>query len=521
MMLQRIYIVLIFLGVVLMHSCFKEPDIQSSFLDDELISIREYVDSIEQFSSFKAIMEKGGLDIALSAYNPHGNGYTLFLPDNDAIERFREEHTQFTSLEDLLSDEEFAATFSRYHVLNMKIRSNDFPFGAFPSTTLTEDYLTVNFYAEEDTSYYKINNQSLVTRPNLEMSNGYIHYIQDALQPITFTTFEWLEQNSADNLIFIAALELTGLDSTLNFNADADESLPNYTLLMESDDVFNDAGISSITDLENFISPGQTNYADDDNPLYEFVAYHILKGNRFLADFEDVSTLYNTQANIPLSIDGTGIDLAINKGKQVFDTIIYLGDTTYIDYISVLYDESNILTQSGSIHMLDQVMTVKMPDRSAINYEFYNNKYIDDIKNEAGTYLLDESQSLDNLEWSAGIELYFYVSEENINAWGENYLMADGDIEISYEIDAQITGEYDVFIRADQFNSLNAIVEVYVDGEKISGLIDLTTGGNSNNPFQTIYAGTVNFVEYKRHIITVKTIIPGRLYWDAVRLEPK
>ena len=63
----------------------------------------------------------------------------------------------------------------------MGINSNDFPFGALPAYTLSDDFLTVSFVIETDTSYYKINNQAPVIKPNIELSNGYYtHFRQYA-----------------------------------------------------------------------------------------------------------------------------------------------------------------------------------------------------------------------------------------------------------------------------------------------------------------------------------------------------
>ncbi len=123
-------------------------------------------------------------------------GYTLFLPDNDAIQQFIDESDQFSTLDELLNDAEYVSIISRYHAVNMSINSNDFPFGALPAQTLSDDYLTVSFVIETDTSYYKINNQAAVIRPNIELSNGIIHLIGTMLTPITYTTYDWLSQNA-------------------------------------------------------------------------------------------------------------------------------------------------------------------------------------------------------------------------------------------------------------------------------------------------------------------------------------
>ena len=85
-------------------SCKKEP-VEANFEDQVQMTIYDYIASNpDQYSDFMKILEKGGIDKTLSAYNPHGVGYTLFLPDNEAIQRFIDESDQFSTFDELLND---------------------------------------------------------------------------------------------------------------------------------------------------------------------------------------------------------------------------------------------------------------------------------------------------------------------------------------------------------------------------------------------------------------------------------
>lgn len=519
-MLKKIILILIIPVIFIFQAC-QEPERVAGFEDVEQSSIYDYiVDHEEQFSSFLQILVKGGIDKTLSAYNPDNNGYTLFLPDNSAIDQFISSTDQFSSLNDLLNDSGYVAAFSRYHVVNLGIRSNDFPFGAFPEPTLSEDFLTVSFVVEPDTSYYRINNQASVIFPNIELSNGYIHLIQTALIPITYTSFEWLEQNPAFS-IFREAVELTGLREKIDYNLKEEESLIPVTLLIESDAIYQENGIYSASDLAILISPGDDNYQDLTNPFYNFVAYHILSRGLFLDDFEGEATNYNTLSDIPLNINGVGIDLAINKGKQVFDTIVNGKDTTIIDFIGFYYDESNVLTQTGAVHFIDRVMTQQSPSRSIQNFQFLEEPYIQELSRVAGTYLIEDPDALLFIEWSGADLYYIEKRNESISAWGNDYLEINGDFIISYITPKIIQGSYEVFLRAEAYNGKNALIEVFIDGKKASGLIDLTKGGTSNQSFQNILLGPIDFTLYESHKIEIKPLIPGRFLLDAVRFEPK
>jgi uncharacterized surface protein with fasciclin (FAS1) repeats len=501
-------------------ACEKIP-VEAEFEDQEQMTIYDYIVAHEDsFSSFLSILRTGGLDKTMSAYNPNGIGYTMFLPDNEAVNRFIEESDHYSSLGDLLNDVTYVYQLCRYHVVNMGINSNDFPFGALPEYTLSGDLLTVGFVIETDTSYYKINNQAPVARTNIELSNGIIHIISSMLTPITYTTYEWLELHPGYS-IFKAAVDATGLKETLDINIkEASEDVRPFTLLLEHDSIFNKQNIYTLQDLAGLISPANSDYTSKSNPLYNFVAYHLLVENRFLDDFVGTATNYTTYSEIPLNINGTGLDIMINKGKEVFDTIISQTDTTFIDYIGFNYDASNVLTQSGVIHFIDQVLKQQKPSRAIQTFEFWEEPLINQYRLEPGTYLIEDSASLNVVKWT-GPDLFFVeTGDDQSSAWGGDYLYLDGDFTISYTIPKLVQGNYTVFLGADAYNQQNALVEIFIDGKKIGGLVDLATGGNSASPFARIELGTINFLKYEAHTVMISSLIPGRFSWDYVRFEP-
>jgi hypothetical protein len=111
-------------------------------------------------------------------------------------------------------------------------------------------------------------------------------------------------------------------------------------------------------------------------------------------------------------------------------------------------------------------------------------------------------------------------SDDDFPTWGQDYLSLTGDFLITYRIPRMVQGNYLVFLGAEAFNSLNALVEVTIDGKPLGGLIDLTSGGSADNPFDRIELGTMNFLKYEEHIVEVRSLIPGRFLWDYIRFEP-
>lgn len=509
--------------IVLFSACEEDGEVrEANFKDQMKISAYDYIrgDSLDRFSKFLNILEKGKLDITLNAYNPHGNGYTVFLPDNDAVDGFIEQSSRFSSLDDLLNDQDYVEAFSRFHVVRKIAHTNDFPFGAFSEPTLSGDYLTVSFISEVDSAYYKINNQASVTRPNIKVSNGYVHEIESALIPVTFTTYEWLERNGEFS-IFKEAVDITGLRPAIDFSVKEEENRDDVTVLAEPDSVFHKKGINNIEDLIGLISPDKVDYTDPLNPLYNFVGLHFIKSRKFIDDFVDINTNYTTYSDqVPLNINGKGLDIAINEGQEVFDTIVSGMDTTLINFIKFYYDESNVTTLSGPLHFIDRVMRLKRAYMSVQNFSFGGEPVLNSYRNEVGSFLI-EIGSLSSIEWS-GADLYYVNlgSESESNAWGNDYLQIDGDFTISYTIPKIIGGKYEVQLRALSFGRSNAGVELFIDGNKIGGLVDLTKSGNPSSPFSNINLGTVDLVGYSEHEVKIRSLIPGLFLWDVVRFLP-
>jgi hypothetical protein len=294
-----------------------------------------------------------------------------------------------------------------------------------------------------------------------------------------------------------------------------------FTLLIEPDSVFNKSNIYSFEDLASRISPGNSDYTNASNPLNNFLRYHMLTDTRFLDDFGDVVTNYTTYSEIPLLIDGMGLDIAINKGKQNFDTIINGIDTTVIDYVGFYYDESNVLTQSGVIHFIDQILEQKQPSRANMYFSFYEEALFNKFRTEPyNEFIVEDSTVLSFVKYS-GADLFF-VSDPDFYGPGTygDYLLINGDFTISYTVPKIVQGLYTVWLSSNLLNSQNAIVEVSIDGKKMGGLVNLSTGGSADWSIREVELGPINFVKYTEHTIQIKSLIPGLFWWDYIRFEP-
>ncbi|MCF8226841.1 MAG: fasciclin domain-containing protein [Bacteroidales bacterium] len=500
----------------------EEPPPVAEFEDMKGTSIYNFVlENDTLYGKFLKVLDATVVGGIVSAYNPYNSGYTLFLPDDQAMDDFIAESDKYNSIDELINDMEYATALAKYHVVNLAIDANDFPYGALPARTLSGDLLTVNYVLLEDldSAYYNINNQAPVKIKNYELSNGFVHVLSKALKPITRTTMDWVKDDGGFS-IFAEAAEMTGQDVVLTRNLKVDTLVNGVTLLVEHDTTYSKKGIYNVQDLLDTLGVSSNDYTNVENGLYQYIGYHILDANVFLDDFVDNATNFTTFSNFPVNINGNGLDIVINRGKQVFDTLIEAGDTVIIDFIGFNYDASNVITQSGAIHLIDRMMTPQRPTRATVTFEFYEEPLFNEFRLEPGEYIVEDPAALSHITWTGPDLLFVEEADEAHTAWGDDYLKIVGDFSIRYNLPKIVQGSYEVHIRAHAFSELNALVEVYIDIKRVGGLLDLSEGGSSNWPYHDFYIGNIDFNTYERHEVEVRSLIPGVFEWDYVRFEP-
>jgi hypothetical protein len=447
----------------------------------------------------------------LSAYNPNGDAYSIFLPSENAFTAFFQNSSTYSTIEQLLDDPEYASTLALYHIVNVGLLTNDFPFGSLPDTTASGDFLTVSI--DTITSLPRINGVASIIEPNIELINGYIHIIDEVLLPITYTIGEWLEGQERFS-IMKEAMESTGIMNVL-------KSEDNYTLLLESNEVLNRQEIFSLEDLLEKYSPESSDYTSVDNGLYRFAAFHLLEGIYYLDDFEGNSSLYNTETIFPVNIDGESLIMKINEGVGSLDTIITGSDTTIIDYVGFDYENSNNQAINGAIHQIDQLMELYLPERIQVVNQFYNEPEINALRNDPGSTVFTDQEGFTKLQWDGVEELVYIKSSEQISGvWNNDYIVLDGSFTLTYEIPRLLPGKYNLYVGAHAFDDGNASINLSFDGNSIGGNIDLTSGGTSSNPYYNFLVGTVELPDYTSHSIEVKSLIPGIFICDRFTLEP-
>lgn len=331
-------------------SCNTDP-FESKWVEEESLSISQYVEkNRDEYSKFYRLMMEGKMLTTLYAYNPYGNDYTLFLPTNEALDMFIQQNQKYSKFEELVSDTSFIKIFTRYHTLNSKMHTDQFPDGAILDTTLTGDRLVTGFFTKDNNQLIKVNNSAHIVKANLKMVNGYVHVISGVLQKAEISGYDWLQQQDGYSIL-AEAVRLSGIRTRLWWDK--------YTILAEHDSIYHRHGIRNVDDLiARIATPGMplTNVA---NPFHLFTAYHFLRGEFYLNDFFWGNRKYTTLSGYPMAVN-VGMEIKINQGADIYGyQVSNSGDTTLIDYIRPYWENCNVMSRTGAIHSISDLLSYK------------------------------------------------------------------------------------------------------------------------------------------------------------------
>jgi hypothetical protein len=145
-------------------------------------------------------------------------------------------------------------------------------------------------------------------------------------------------------------MELSGIQEKL--------WLDKYTIFVEHDSIYHRLGIYNVDDLfKRVVGSGRT-YKERVSYFYQFIAFHIVRRDFYLNDFYWEEYEYNTMSTNPLTISG-GDDIRINPGVDTYGIMISEeGEPVPIDYLRPVLEGSNIMTHTGPIHSLSEVLVL-------------------------------------------------------------------------------------------------------------------------------------------------------------------
>jgi uncharacterized surface protein with fasciclin (FAS1) repeats len=335
------------LAFLSLMQCSSDEPVVVFYHEDELL-ISAYLESQpDKYSTLLEVLEITGIKPILNAYGH----YTFFAPDNEAFAGFISSYG-FTSVHDFEVD--FLKSLVKYHLIGKEIETNYLPNGVLQDTTYTGDNLVFTF-GEGGLNTITVNGESQITERDIRVANGFVNRVDKVFEPVYLSCYEKLKSLAGYDL-FTQALLATGLNDTLNqIYVGISQKInvkTQFTLLCESDAVFNAGGIHSLDDLiAKYSDSGDL--SNPANGLHMFMAYHILPDVIYLNQLDsfNYATLApNKLANVKL----TG-EFLLNWHTDSVD-----GVPTPIS-VKIIRENSNISAKNGVIHSLDKILEIYDP----------------------------------------------------------------------------------------------------------------------------------------------------------------
>ncbi|MCM1109594.1 MAG: fasciclin domain-containing protein [Clostridium sp.] len=284
-----------------LSSCSDEFD-EGSLYTLTADTVASYIDSNDDFSTFRQLMDETGTRGLLSTYGH----YTCFLPTNKAFERYFAETS--TSLESM-TDQEKETLMYNHIVMNSQTEytSDKFEEGSLPSVSMSTQKINISYRADDSGFNFDIlvNSRAVIIERDIEAHNGVLHTIDNVLYYPNEFIDDILGQQQGFTL-FLEAMRKTGVCDLVHTIYDSQyvpevgiegfkdpanpewkpyfvpqEKRTAYTCFAEPDEVFAKAGITTVDQLEAFAqkyygTSESGNLTAPDNALNRFVRYHIL-----------------------------------------------------------------------------------------------------------------------------------------------------------------------------------------------------------------------------------------------------
>lgn len=299
-------------------SCSDEPDRQNYYVfKGEMMS--GYLTSRSQYSMFATVVERAGLMDQLSAYGH----YTCFCPTNDAMKTYLSQKG-ISSLDALTQAD--CDTLARTHLVNVMYSTFEMKDGVLASQNMNRRPLEISHGIDDNENAVVIVNgeaQVFFELQDDSVENGIMQPISAVLESSNRLLPDLIKNNDKVS-IYSDAIIATGLHESMNKYKDdtypmpdatspsyfhdyisgasnheaatpPDEKLYGFTAFLVTDSVlkakYNVTDLKGLYDLackyydvmypedKNIPEHGFDNLKSPKNPLYRFMAYHILDRN--------------------------------------------------------------------------------------------------------------------------------------------------------------------------------------------------------------------------------------------------
>ena len=490
----RYYILLLLSSLMLMQSCKEEPQLWK--VDSEEQVIGDYIASNpDEYSEFNKLVDLAGLKALLKIRGP----YTVFLPTNKAM-------TDFYALKGVNGLDDFSPEFHeelcRNHFVGNFISSGDIGLGALNEVNGLGDYLSSEFEGSD----IIISKSSKIIKRDIYCSNGVIHVIDQALDPVMEDIFTVIEKDPSYT-IFTEGLRRTNLKDTLQiitFPYGNKEARTRFTILAVADSIYENYEIYNVDDLIEWCGANPDSVTYLDNPFYRYMEYHCMNGSYFLSNLETgVYPILSRDNNVAFTID---TDYKINLDR---DTKEYTGFNI---------PASNTAAKNGALHAIDDILPAIDPVPARVLFET-----TDFFDLQQGDYYLkyyarffDGENDFEKIKWRGNYLQYYFKVQGGATLNEDCLAIQGGWWEISVTFPKVMKGAYEVYLYQPGWGDITDCV-VSLDGEP--------TGYTYTGPYGTGPGGRQKvadavFETTAEHTITIRNIMAGMVFWDYVEFVP-
>ena len=306
--------------------------------------------------------------------------FTMFAPTDDAMQRFYQQ-------KGVSGIEQLGENYAKELVKTMVYSGDSIEFsekftgkvyGLLYTSAAGEEFTVTNDPAQAG---YLLNEEVHFSFDHIACSNGFIYTADGVVSPLVETVWDRLEQTSGTS-IMQQAIQEAGYAKMLQTVADTAIVLGThkytrhyYTLLNVTDAVYQQAGISSVSDLKNKLSARSTSGVSADSLLRQYVQYHILDSRYHLSEVTEM----NGEDTIAISSKTLAPNQIFMVNRHYVDSIEIDGEK-YADWISYVnsddiagqsFDEehSNVLAKNGYLHQVNGWMPVYEPKQTTVVWD--------------------------------------------------------------------------------------------------------------------------------------------------------
>ncbi len=520
--MKKIFILLLLVAGVV--SC-TDPKSEDPFRISEMDPIAMGLDAYPEYSTYVEMLHKTDIYNALNLSN---YSFTVFVVSNDNIQKYLDTKLWVGATIDDMTDVEMKYLM-QYHIISGASYVASDLYLQITTPTVTGKYLTAGI--DQDTGSRYISNGETVNASNIiardiEFTNGYVHELDNVLQPIESSIWDIISTNSDYN-VFSDLITLCGLEdffSRSEVEIDGVMVAEEKTLLMVTDYAFyEDEAITEVGQLLDLIDPDCVEPTDPNSDIHQWLLYHVLinaVGYEKMTTFpsslddglfpDDAHNLKTLAGFSLLSIADVDNTIYLNPHDNVNGNIIFNDSRRDIPtsngYVHEISGMLNFPTSIGSYPLIWDPVTTELEFRTLTDYGYVNRT---DLAARGDT--LDYSGQIPTITWTTIPEtaatVYYYNTGNSDHDDGDAilfYLGVNGTI--TFEIPALPIGSVEVYIvRGPEYNE-GGYFNMLLDGANFSSAVSFLSDEDDEDSFYDYYlSGTLTTTEETLHTLSFET----------------